>query len=1047
MRKISLFIFVLVGILMLTACKNPPADDPVITGINLSDATGQGSLVDPFVFQMDEGDSLSANIMVSPEELVRNLKFSFVDEQGIKLSVDDPVGLELLSDNGNLKFSVKALLVGTFYVKISQDDLAVYVKVIVEGDQQPPEVDFTRSLKVLAIGNSFSQDALAYLYNIARDYGVENIVLGNLYIGGATLAQHAGNIKTMANKYDYQKNTIGVWIHHNNRPISYGLLNEDWDIITIQQASGKSGVGSSFDPHLAEIIAYVEENKTNPNAKILWHLTWAYQSDSPHSDFPDYNCDQMTMYNAIVSTYNEKVKDHQEVKGVIPAGTSIQNIRTSYIGDIVTSDGHHLNSGVGRYTAGLTWFKAITGLSIDDITFRPSGVSEDDLVAIKEAVNNAVSNPLEVSLSSYVDSEYTNVSNHKLLNLNWVLGYYVSTDSHKIYDDASNTKYFTTHNVRLSKENLPVGSVLRIESGYQYRINYFKTLEGDTAGNIRTNNFTTYEVIIDEAWWGEYNYVGFNVSYVGSSTDISDNFLEVSKKIKIYAAPGATDPEINHVDYPLYFVSGYWNKNATKITNAGQAFDLGFAASNVLSKDYLSDVESVSVASGFKIRVIFLTYDGKGYKVVNRTDNFTGTIPMDSSFWGSYEYVAFNISTTSSGTDLSGMLEELKEKLTFNEPADIPHVDEPLSFVSGYWADNATQITNAGGSFDLQFAASNIISKEALKDIESIIIAQGYQIRVIFLSYDGNGNYKVLSRTENLTGTIELNETVWGDYKYFAVNISTDPYTDLSEHLDDLPEKIVFNEKPLIPHVDEPLNFVSGYWADNAVKVTNTGSSFDLGFAASNVLSKTYFSDKKYIHVADGYQIRVILLKYDNSGGYTVLKRTDNFTGYVALDDTMWAHYEYMAFNISTVPSTDLSDVLDTLPSKLEMLSDAVINHVDAPLSFVSGYWADNATKITNAGGSFDLQFGASNIISKEALEDFETVTVAEGYRIRVIFLRYDGNGGYKVLRRTENLTGTINLDETFWSTYWFVAVNISTDPYTNLSSQLDDLPAKLVFE
>ena len=48
-----------------------------------------------------------------------------------------------------------------------------------------------KSFKVLAIGNSFSIDAMQYLYGLAKDTGYTDIVLGNLYIGGCTLQTHA----------------------------------------------------------------------------------------------------------------------------------------------------------------------------------------------------------------------------------------------------------------------------------------------------------------------------------------------------------------------------------------------------------------------------------------------------------------------------------------------------------------------------------------------------------------------------------------------------------------------------------------------------------------------------------------------------------------------------------------------------------------------------------------------------------------------------------------------------------------------------------------
>ena len=48
----------------------------------------------------------------------------------------------------------------------------------------------TNSIKILAIGNSFSIDALEYLYQILSDAGVENIVIANLYKSGCSIDMH-----------------------------------------------------------------------------------------------------------------------------------------------------------------------------------------------------------------------------------------------------------------------------------------------------------------------------------------------------------------------------------------------------------------------------------------------------------------------------------------------------------------------------------------------------------------------------------------------------------------------------------------------------------------------------------------------------------------------------------------------------------------------------------------------------------------------------------------------------------------------------------------
>lgn len=48
-------------------------------------------------------------------------------------------------------------------------------------------------MKILSIGNSFSQDAQRYLHRLAKHEGVQ-LKTVNLYIGGCSLQRHYENI-------------------------------------------------------------------------------------------------------------------------------------------------------------------------------------------------------------------------------------------------------------------------------------------------------------------------------------------------------------------------------------------------------------------------------------------------------------------------------------------------------------------------------------------------------------------------------------------------------------------------------------------------------------------------------------------------------------------------------------------------------------------------------------------------------------------------------------------------------------------------------------
>ena len=89
--------------------------------------------------------------------------------------------------------------------------------------EKPAILPEGKSFKVLAIGNSFSVDAMQYLYGLAKDAGYTDIVLGNLYIGGCTLETHANNIGTGKAAYEFYTNKDGKWTSRKNATIAEGL--------------------------------------------------------------------------------------------------------------------------------------------------------------------------------------------------------------------------------------------------------------------------------------------------------------------------------------------------------------------------------------------------------------------------------------------------------------------------------------------------------------------------------------------------------------------------------------------------------------------------------------------------------------------------------------------------------------------------------------------------------------------------------------------------------------------------------------------------------
>ena len=49
---------------------------------------------------------------------------------------------------------------------------------------------YGETLRILAIGNSFSDDGMEHLPALLEDMGIENVEVARLYIGGCSLERH-----------------------------------------------------------------------------------------------------------------------------------------------------------------------------------------------------------------------------------------------------------------------------------------------------------------------------------------------------------------------------------------------------------------------------------------------------------------------------------------------------------------------------------------------------------------------------------------------------------------------------------------------------------------------------------------------------------------------------------------------------------------------------------------------------------------------------------------------------------------------------------------
>lgn len=422
------------------------------------------------------------------------------------------------------------------------------------------------SLKILAIGNSFSTDCMQYLYQILQSGGVEEIVLGNLYYAGCSLKQHLTFAKSNSREYNYYKNTTGIWSSTKNYTLTEAVNDEEWDYISFQQTSKTCGLASTYGSTLTELLDFVDA--LAPDATFIWNMTWAYQQDSTHASFPNYGSDQQKMYNMIINCVNECIKPEKRFALIIPCMTSVQNARTSFLGDTLTRDGYHLDYNIGRYIGGLTWFCALTGLAPEVVDYNPSPakISDDMLSVARESVANAISAPEQVTQSKITEGKRGEGIKQDDPNIELVPADFFEVDKnaaaargidltrYRLYEweHLENAYWYCTKSTSITRpkstnstfhqnvctakmhgiSDIPAGSVFICDEGWQFRLEIFpeanKKYGGSRPGMISSGVFVLTDKFLDSC-----KYVTWNIASSPKS-DISEIYSQAACHVRVY---------------------------------------------------------------------------------------------------------------------------------------------------------------------------------------------------------------------------------------------------------------------------------------------------------------------------------------------------------------------------------------------------------------------------------------------------------------------------------------------------------------------------------
>lgn len=284
--------------------------------------------------------------------------------------------------------------VNSKYIYLGENDMSYYP--YGEGPNTGGSTS-QKEIKILCVGNSYSNDTFWMLKDIAESAGYK-VTVGISHLSGGTLSQVYDAINSNGTVTTYNKFGSAGHAESSNFNARYIITDEEWDYIFFQQASTSAMDYSTYQPALGNLVSYVKANATNPSVKLGINMPWV----RPISHSTIGTAEKQLQVNAAIVDACQQAMYDESLDVFIPTGIAIMNGRSNeylaQVSDELTRDGSHLDEGIGRYLAALTAFNAIFGEVADgNVTYGPANVNNFHSYLSKISAKKAVIEPFEVT--------------------------------------------------------------------------------------------------------------------------------------------------------------------------------------------------------------------------------------------------------------------------------------------------------------------------------------------------------------------------------------------------------------------------------------------------------------------------------------------------------------------------------------------------------------------------------------------------------------------------------------------------------------------------
>ena len=211
-----------------------------------------------------------------------------------------------------------------------------------------------KTIRILLIGNSATDDALSYVPFIMQNMGVPvNFQIGIAMMSSSTLAMHLSNWENETAAYQFRLYNGGAaWQNFADKTLQWMLDNYTWDVISLQQAQPQKV--NTYQPYLNKLINAISSYAHNA-VKFIWYQTHIYSALSnggaPRGDqtIGEYYADEVTACQNIVGA--------SVCEYVVPVSTAIQNARSipaiKALGDYAQNVNNDTGNGWLNYLDGV----------------------------------------------------------------------------------------------------------------------------------------------------------------------------------------------------------------------------------------------------------------------------------------------------------------------------------------------------------------------------------------------------------------------------------------------------------------------------------------------------------------------------------------------------------------------------------------------------------------------------------------------------------------------------------------------------------------------